>query len=201
MAGTPYLAIMLFGTEEPSAEIRLLKAGPLSAELDAGNLRYIRHDGREAIRAIACVVRDRYRGTFNPGTGAGGGAATKTLRPCSSCTSSPRTKTTCPRPAGSMASTSSTSASRRVNCPSTSISTTFHCQATWDAPRSSTFPTMTWPLSGPASTSPGDPSYGKANSTSARGCGEPSRTRESDRRRFTLSVVPGAVDPGGRQDR
>ena len=66
MAEAPSRAIMLFGTEEPAAETRLLKAGPLTAELDAGNLRYIRHDGREAIRAISYVVRDQYWGTFNP---------------------------------------------------------------------------------------------------------------------------------------
>ena len=66
MPEAPSRAIMLFGTEEQPAETRLLKAGPLSAELDAGNLRYIRHDGREAIRAISYVVRDRYWGTFNP---------------------------------------------------------------------------------------------------------------------------------------
>ena len=66
MPEAPSRAIMLFGTEEPAAETRLLKAGPLSAELDAGNLRYIRHGGREAIRAIAYVVRDRFWGTFNP---------------------------------------------------------------------------------------------------------------------------------------
>ena len=66
MPEAPSRAIMLFGTEEPPAETRLLKAGPLSAELDAGNLRYIRHGGREAIRAISYVVRDRYWGTFNP---------------------------------------------------------------------------------------------------------------------------------------
>ena len=66
MAEVPSPAIMLFGTEEPPAETRLLKAGPLSAELDAGNLRYIRHHGREAIRAISYVVRDQYWGTFNP---------------------------------------------------------------------------------------------------------------------------------------
>ena len=66
MPELPSRAIMLFGTEEPAAETRLLKAGPLSAELDAGNLRYIRHGGREAIRAIAYVVRDRFWGTFNP---------------------------------------------------------------------------------------------------------------------------------------
>ena len=66
MAETPSRSIMLFGTEEPAAETRLLVAGPLSAELDAGNLRYIRHDGREVIRAISYVVRDRLWGTFNP---------------------------------------------------------------------------------------------------------------------------------------
>ena len=59
-------AIMLFGTDEPAAETRLLKAGPLTAEFDAGNLRYIRHEGHEAIRAISYVVRDQFWGTFNP---------------------------------------------------------------------------------------------------------------------------------------
>ena len=66
MAEAPTRSIMLFGTDEPTAQTRLLKAGPLTAELDAGNLRYIRHDGREAIRAISYVVRDEFWGTFNP---------------------------------------------------------------------------------------------------------------------------------------
>ena len=66
MSEIPSRSITLFGTEEPAAETRLLVAGPLSAELDAGNLRYIRHDGREAIRAISYVVRDQFWGTFNP---------------------------------------------------------------------------------------------------------------------------------------
>ena len=66
MTEAPSRAIMLFGTDEPAAETRLLTAGPLTAELDAGNLRYIRHGGREAIRAISYVVRDRLWGTFNP---------------------------------------------------------------------------------------------------------------------------------------
>jgi len=56
----------LFGTEEPPVETRLLRAGPLSVELDAGNLRYIRYDGHEAIRAVSYVVRDQYWGTSNP---------------------------------------------------------------------------------------------------------------------------------------
>ncbi len=66
MAEAPSRAIMRFGTDEPAAETRLLTAGPLTAELDAGNLRYIRHHGREAIRAISYVVRDPFWGTFNP---------------------------------------------------------------------------------------------------------------------------------------
>ena len=66
MAEFPSRATMLFGTEEPAARARVLKAGPLTAELDAGNLRYIRYEGREAIRAIAYVVRDRYWGTYSP---------------------------------------------------------------------------------------------------------------------------------------
>ncbi len=57
--------VKLFGTEEPPVETRLLRAGPLSVELDAGNLRYIRYDGHEAIRAVSYVVRDQYWGTFN----------------------------------------------------------------------------------------------------------------------------------------
>ena len=66
MPEAPSRAIMLFGTDEPAAETRLLGAGPLTAELDAGNLRYIRHGGREAIRAISYVARDQLWGTFNP---------------------------------------------------------------------------------------------------------------------------------------
>ena len=66
MPEIPSRAVMLFGTETPAAESRLLTAGPLTAELDAGNLRYIRCEGHEAIRAISYVVRDKYWGTFNP---------------------------------------------------------------------------------------------------------------------------------------
>ncbi|HUS52511.1 MAG TPA: hypothetical protein VMY41_00695 [Thermohalobaculum sp.] len=65
MTVSPSLAVKLFGTDEPAPQTRVLRAGPLTAELDAGNLRYIRFGGREAIRAIAYVVRDQYWGTFN----------------------------------------------------------------------------------------------------------------------------------------
>lgn len=62
----PSDAIKLFGTDEPPAETRLLTAGPLSAELDGGNLRYVRFGGAEAIRAISYVSRDQFWGTYNP---------------------------------------------------------------------------------------------------------------------------------------
>jgi len=56
-------AVCLTGTEEPVATPTRLCAGVLSAELEAGNLRHIRHAGREVIRAISFIVRDRDWGT------------------------------------------------------------------------------------------------------------------------------------------
>ena len=56
----------LFGTDEPAPATRLLKAGPVAAELDGGNLRYIRYHGQEAIRGVSYVVRDEFWGTYNP---------------------------------------------------------------------------------------------------------------------------------------
>lgn len=61
----PSRSVRLFGTEEIVAEPRILKAGELSAELDAGNLRHIRFAGIEIIRAISFIVRDRNWGTYN----------------------------------------------------------------------------------------------------------------------------------------
>lgn len=66
MTDAPSREMILFGTEEPPAEIRILTAGPLTAELEAGGLRYIRYGGREAIRAISYVVRDKVWGTYAP---------------------------------------------------------------------------------------------------------------------------------------
>ena len=60
------LSIKLFGTDEPVPEARLLTAGPVTVELDGGNLRYIRYQGHEAIRAVSYVVRDQFWGTYNP---------------------------------------------------------------------------------------------------------------------------------------
>ena len=66
MTQEPSRSIRLFGTDEAVAPPRLLSAGPLTAELEAGNLRYIRWHGIEVMRAISFIVRDRDWGTYNP---------------------------------------------------------------------------------------------------------------------------------------
>lgn len=58
--------LALFGTDEPEPVPRLLAAGPLSCELIGGNLRNIRFDGVEVLRAISFVVRDKDWGTYAP---------------------------------------------------------------------------------------------------------------------------------------
>ncbi len=62
----PSRNVILFGTEEPVAETIRLEAGPLTAELEAGALRYIRLNGVEVIRGIAFLARDRNWGTCLP---------------------------------------------------------------------------------------------------------------------------------------
>jgi hypothetical protein len=59
-------SIRLYGTDEPVEASRILRAGPLTAELEAGNLRHIRYHGREMIRAISFIVRDKNWGTYAP---------------------------------------------------------------------------------------------------------------------------------------
>jgi len=66
MTGEPVEAIKFFGTDEPSPPAPILRAGSLTAEFDAGNLRHIRVGGVEVIRAISFIVRDRNWGTYNP---------------------------------------------------------------------------------------------------------------------------------------
>ncbi|CAN7365803.1 hypothetical protein LJR234_002279 [Mesorhizobium amorphae] len=56
----------LYGTRAVEAEPVRLRAGALSADFVNGNLRTIRHDGTEVLRAIAYVVRDRDWGTYEP---------------------------------------------------------------------------------------------------------------------------------------
>lgn len=62
----PSRSIALYGTEEPVTTPRTLTAGKLTAELEAGNLRYIRWDGEEVLRAVSFIVRDKDWGTYNP---------------------------------------------------------------------------------------------------------------------------------------
>lgn len=62
----PSAAIKLYGTEQAVPSPQTLTAGPLSAVLDNGSLRYIKVHGWEAIRAIAFVARDAQWGTYNP---------------------------------------------------------------------------------------------------------------------------------------
>jgi hypothetical protein len=59
-------AIALFGTTQPAGALVELKAGPLTATLENGALRWIRYNGTEALRGIAFLVRDRSWGTPTP---------------------------------------------------------------------------------------------------------------------------------------
>ena len=86
----PSRATMLYGTEWPRAETRLLRAGPLTIELEGGTVRYVRHGGVEAIRGIDYLLRDRNWATpaarLSDLTVRGGGR-----RPSSSAMSAPST--------------------------------------------------------------------------------------------------------------
>lgn len=66
MSEGPSRDVRLYGTEQAPAEPRVLCAGHLSAELDAGNLRHVRLGGTEAMRAVSFIVRDRDWGTYDP---------------------------------------------------------------------------------------------------------------------------------------
>ena len=59
-------AMKLFGTEVPDGKKRTLTAGPITAVLDNGAIRYIRYRGVEVLRGIAFLVRDKNWGTYGP---------------------------------------------------------------------------------------------------------------------------------------
>ncbi len=63
-------ALRLFGTEEARPAARVLRADALTAELEAGKLRYIRFGGVEALRGLAFVVRGSGWETYAPDIGA-----------------------------------------------------------------------------------------------------------------------------------
>jgi hypothetical protein len=64
MTTAPSRAIVLFGTEQAVVPPKILRAGPLTVELENGNLRYIRYRGVEVLRAISFLVRDRNWATY-----------------------------------------------------------------------------------------------------------------------------------------
>jgi hypothetical protein len=66
MIASPSLSVRLFGTDEAVEPPRRLRAGDLTADLESGNLRYIRFGGIELLRAVSFIVRDRNWGTYNP---------------------------------------------------------------------------------------------------------------------------------------
>src|ERR1700674_30769 len=62
----PSRAIALCGTEQPDVPGRALTAGPLSVEFDNGQLRYLKVNGVEVLRAIGFLIRDKDWGTVTP---------------------------------------------------------------------------------------------------------------------------------------
>ena len=62
----PSRAIALCGTEQPDTAGRILKAGPMSVEFDNGQLRYLKVNGVEVLRAVGFLVRDENWGTYTP---------------------------------------------------------------------------------------------------------------------------------------
>ncbi|PCD65608.1 D-apionate lactonase [Rhizobium phaseoli] len=59
-------AFQLYGTRTAERPPVRLTAGKLTADLADGNLRTIRYDGVEVLRAISYLVRDRDWGTYSP---------------------------------------------------------------------------------------------------------------------------------------
>ncbi|NKM31762.1 D-apionate lactonase [Rhizobium laguerreae] len=59
-------AFQLYGTHIVDPPPVRLRAGKLEADLANGNLRTIRYDGTEVLRAISYLVRDRDWGTYSP---------------------------------------------------------------------------------------------------------------------------------------
>ncbi|SDW80814.1 hypothetical protein SAMN05518855_1005189 [Paenibacillus sp. CF384] len=60
------ISVLRYGSTEPLPERLLLKAGPLTAVLEEGGLRYIRYGGQEVVRGIYAAVRDQNWGTIKP---------------------------------------------------------------------------------------------------------------------------------------
>src|SRR5207237_1638072 len=54
------------GRDEPPVERRRVAAGPLAAEVEAPDLRYVRAGDLELVRRLYAAVRDRNWGTVQP---------------------------------------------------------------------------------------------------------------------------------------
>jgi D-apionolactonase len=57
---------ILYGRDEPPVETRMLRAGPLTAELEGIDLRYVSVQGVEIVRRLFVAVRDASWGTIPP---------------------------------------------------------------------------------------------------------------------------------------
>ncbi|MGH2369981.1 MAG: hypothetical protein ACRDI2_17525, partial [Chloroflexota bacterium] len=60
------IRIIRYGVDEPLPERRQVHAGPVTATLEGGFLRYVTLDGQEIVRGIYAAVRDRNWGTIEP---------------------------------------------------------------------------------------------------------------------------------------
>ena len=59
-------AVKFHGTDVADGKRRSLEAGPITAMLDNGALRYIRYRGTEVLRGISYLLRDKNWGTYGP---------------------------------------------------------------------------------------------------------------------------------------
>ena len=59
-------ATELLGTEEAEPEAVCLRAGPVSAVLQSGALRWIKLNDIEVLRSITFTIRDKAWGTITP---------------------------------------------------------------------------------------------------------------------------------------
>lgn len=62
----PSTGFLLRGTDEPPLERRALRAGPFTAVLENGTLRYVKLGEVEVVRGLYAAVRDRNWGTVEP---------------------------------------------------------------------------------------------------------------------------------------
>src|SRR5579862_8691035 len=51
--------VLLHASHEPLQDLRPLRAGPLTVELDQADLRYVKHGDLEIVRRVYVAVRDR----------------------------------------------------------------------------------------------------------------------------------------------